>query len=209
MTKRTAVLSLAFAVLGTIAAIGQAAPAQFSADMVMHSPRGNNMNGKFFFGGTRTRTDMTMPDGGSMSTITNVPEKKVFIVMHQRRMYMEHDVNQAAMMGRGPRTPEIKEYDPNNPCSNMEGTTCKKVGAETVNGRNCEKWEFSKNGQLEETKWIDRKLRVPIKTVREDGTTYEFQNLKEEAQPDSVFEIPAGYQKMDMGNMMRGMGKQR
>jgi hypothetical protein len=175
--------------------------------MIMHSPRGDTQ-GKFFFTATKTRTDMQTP-GGSVSTITDVPGKKVLLVMHDRKMYMEHNVNQAGPMGRGPKPPEVKPFDHANPCANHEGTTCKKVGTETVNGRSCDKWEFTKDGKLDNTEWIDRKLHVIIKSVREDGSGFEFQNLKEGPQPESVFAIPAGYQRFDMGNMMRGMGKEQ
>ena len=39
------------------------------------------------------------------------------------------------------------------------------------------------------------------------STSFELQNIKEGSQPDSLFAIPSDYQKFDMGNMMRGMGR--
>jgi hypothetical protein len=188
-------------------ATAQVAPAEYSADMIMHSPRGDT-NGTFYFSANKTRMDMQTP-GGAVSTITDIPAKKVYMVMHERHMYMEHNVNQPGPMGRGPKPPEVKPFDPANPCANREGTTCKKVGSETVNGRNCDKWEFTKDGKLDDTEWIDRKLHIPIKSVRNDGSGFELQNLKEGPPPDGVFAIPSGYQKFDMGDMMRGMGKEQ
>jgi len=64
-----------------------------------------------------------------------------------------------------------------------------------------------KDGKLDETEWIDRKLHIAVKSVRTDGSGFEFQNIKEGLLPASTFDLPAGYQKFDMGNMMRGMGK--
>jgi hypothetical protein len=185
--------------------IAQLTAAQFSADMLVHTKQ-NDMKGKFFFTPTHTRMDMQIP-GGSVSNITDVTEKKFYMVMHDRHMYMEHDLSRPNPMARGPKPPEVKAFDPNNPCANQEGTTCKKVSTETVNGRTCDKWEFSRNGKLESTAWIDQKLHVPVKSVREDGTSFELQNIKEGPQPDSAFTIPTDYQKFDMGNMMRGMGR--
>ncbi len=202
MRKRHAVFLIPI-LLGVIA-IGQA-PSHFSANMLMHSQHGD-MNGKMFFAGNKVRMDMKTP-GGSMSSITDTAAKKNYMVMHDQQMYMENDLNKPSPMARGPRMPEVREFDPANPCANRPGITCKKVGPETVNGRACEKWEFSKDGKVSETNWIDKALRVPIKSVHEDGTSWEFQNLKEGAQPDSVFAIPAGYQKFDMGGMMRGPGR--
>ncbi len=182
------------------------APSHFSADMLMHSQHGD-MNGKLFFAGTRIRMDMQSP-GGSVSNITDITAKKHYMLMHERQMYMEYDLNRPSPMGRGPRTPEVREFDPANPCANRTDMTCKKVGSETVNGRACDKWEFSKDGKLAETNWIDKKLHVPVKSLHADGTSWELQNIKEGTQPDKTFEIPSGYQKLDMGNMMRGMGRE-
>lgn len=175
------------------------AQAQFSADMTIHNARGEDVKGKLYFGGKKMRTDMEMR-GHSMSNITDLEAKKGYTVMHEQKMYMEHDLNRPmGPMGRGPRMPDIKQYDGTNPCANQEGVTCKKTGTETVNGRTCDVWEFDKGGKKQSMTWIDQKLHVPVKTVNDDGTTFELSNIKEGPQPASEFEIPSGYQKMDMG----------
>ncbi len=188
-----------------VSAAAQVMPSPFSADMKMHAKGGDDMSGKFFFAGQKMRMDMDA-HGRTMSTITDLATKKSFVLMHDQKMYMEQNLNHP--MGRGPRMPEIKPYDPANPCANEPGVTCRKIGTEMVNGRSCEKWEFTKNGAKESTVWIDQKLHFPIKTVHEDGTSMELTNIKDGAPPASTFDIPAGYQKFDMGNMMRGMGRE-
>ncbi len=60
-----------------------------------------------------------------------------------------------------------------------------------------------KNGKVSNI-WIDQKLHFPIKTVSEDSS-WELSNIKEGEPSASLFEIPSGYQKMDMGSMMQGM----
>ncbi|MGE5111397.1 MAG: DUF4412 domain-containing protein [Acidobacteriaceae bacterium] len=202
MKKRLAVSVVPILLFG-LSAMAQVAPAQFSADLLMHSQRGD-MTGKMFFAGKKMRTDMETP-GGAMRNITDVEKKQVVMVMPERKMYMVVDLSHPSPMARGQRTPEIQQFDPANPCSNRPGMTCKKVGSETVNGRDCDKWEFSKNGQVTETEWIDKKLHIAVKSQHEDGSTWELKNIKEGPQPDSLFEIPAGYQKLDMGGMMGGI----
>lgn len=187
------------------AALAQA-PAQFSADMTVHTMRGEDLKGKLFFGDKKMRTDMDMRRG-SVSTITDLDAKKAYTLLHEQKMYMEHDLNRPmGPMGRGPRMPDIKEYNASNPCANQEGVTCKKTTTESVNGRTCDVWEFYKDGAKEQTTWIDQKLHIPVKTVHADGTSFELMNIKEGTQPASEFEIPSGYQKMDMGGMMGGFG---
>ena len=63
--------------------------------------------------------------------------------MHERKMYMEMKDGAQQRMGRMMRPADVKAFDPANPCAGEEGVTCKKVGEETVNGRDCEKWEFT------------------------------------------------------------------
>ena len=203
MRKRLAVSVILVMLLA--AAVMAQTPSHFSADMIMHSQHGD-MNAKMFFAGTKIRMDMQSP-GGAISNITDITAKKNYMLMHNSAMYMEHDLDKPYPMGRSPRTPVILEFDPANPCANRPEMTCKKIGSETVNGRDCEKWEFSKTGRLEETNWIDKKLHVPVKSVHADGTSWELQNLKEGAQTATLFEIPSGYQKFDMGGMMRGPGR--
>jgi hypothetical protein len=190
------VLALACAALPAQAQL--ATLPQFSADMTTKHG-GESTQGKIYFGSNKIRMDMNA-GGRDMQMITDILKKTSYMIMPQQRMYMEMSAT-GPMAGARGRTPDVKPVDPNNPCANQPGVTCKKVGTETVNGRACDKWEFTGDGK--HTAWIDQKLHIPVKTVSSDGATMELTNIKEGAQPASLFEIPAGYQKMDMGGMMR------
>jgi len=48
--------------------------------------------------------------------------------------------------------------------------------------------------------WLDPKLRFPVKWQGK-GDGGELRNIQEGSQPASLFEIPAGFTKMDMGDM--------
>lgn len=174
-------------------------PPQFSTDMTTKSPGGESTHGKMYFGGTRVRID-TNAGGREVQIINDLAKKTSYMIMPQQKMYME--MSATGPMGAHSRTPDVKPVDPNNPCANQEGVTCKKVGSETVNGRSCDKWEF-RGEHRKQTVWIDQKLHFPVKSVTSDGTIVEMTNIKEGAQPASLFQVPAGYQKMDMGGMMR------
>jgi hypothetical protein len=165
---------------------------QFSADMKM-GREGDFATGKMYWGGNRMRMDMTA-NGHDVSMIHDPPKKISYMIMPEQKMYMELSAN-SPMLGR---TPDIKLYDPSNPCAAEEGYTCKKVGAETVNGRSCDKWEFT-GSHGNRTVWIDQKLHFPLRTVSADGHTFDLTNVKEGSQPASLFEIPSGFTKLDMG----------
>jgi len=98
-----------------------------------------------------------------------------------------------------------KSPSPSNPCAGEEGTTCKNLGVEQVNGRTCDHWQITdKKGKVSNV-WIDQKLHFPIKAVSEDSTLT-LTNIKEGEQEASLFQILPGYTKMDMSSMMQ-MGR--
>lgn len=204
MNTRRFVLSFAAVAVLSISAAAQvwSGIPQFSADMKMSGGRGQEMTGKMYFGGQRMRYEMNA-GGRDVISIHDAKTQTSYMIMPQQKMYMEMNANGMGRMGRGPRMPDAKAFDPNNPCANETGTTCKKVGTETVNGRSCDKWEFTgQNGTR--TVWLDQKLHFPIKMVGAQGDNFELTNVQEGSQPASLFEVPAGYTKMDMGGMMMG-----
>jgi hypothetical protein len=180
----------------------------FSADMQVTSTRGaaaaHEMTGKIYIDREHMRMDMAGGQRGGAIIITNFVTKTSDTLMPQQHMYMEFNADQMQAHRPG-MAPNIKPLpDPNNPCANQEGMTCKNLGVEQVNGRSCDHWQITdKNGKVTNV-WIDQKIHFPIKTVSEDSTM-ELTNIKEGEPAASLFEIPPGYQKMDMGSMMQGM----
>jgi hypothetical protein len=51
--------------------------------------------------------------------------------------------------------------------------------------------------------WLDTKLKLLVKMVDADGGVMEFRNIHEAALAGNLFEVPAGYQKLDLGGMNR------
>ncbi|MGA3212572.1 MAG: DUF4412 domain-containing protein [Terriglobales bacterium] len=203
MRRQALCISLLSIVLAAAAAAQL--PSQFAADFKFASPKGGAGSGKMFFGGEKYRMEMNMM-GHDMIMIADMKKKVVDMVMVEQHMYMENSTE-----GSGPRRgPDWHAYDASNPCANQPEMTCKKVGEETVNGFSCDKWQFTSTGKgagKDRTVWIDQKTHIPVKSVDADGGTFEMTSIKEGAQNPSLFEVPAGYTKMDMGNMMQNMGK--
>lgn len=204
---RLAVCILAF--LAVPAAFAYQMPQPFSADMSTTSANGNmNMKGKVFFSLPKFRMDMTDtgqrqagPFGGKMSMIVDGDAKMAYMLMTEQQMYMEFPTDANNPMAQ--RTPKWQNFK-GDPCTfnKDQSATCKKLGTETVNGRSCDKWEVTEKSGKTETLWIDQKLHFPIKTTDGQITT-EFTNIKEGAQDASLFKVPAGYRKFDMGSMQR------
>jgi hypothetical protein len=206
---RTAVLVTIVAALCTVATWAQMPNVpSFAADMKMTPSKGETITGKMYFGSKHMRMEMNAR-GQNMIMINDYSDMnsvKVMMLMPAQHMYMEFDANAAAAMAGRQRTPQVHLYDPTNPCASEAGTTCKNMGTETVNGYACDKWQFT--GKTTSTVWISQKLHFPIKVVNSDGTVMEFSNISEAAQDPSLFTVPSGYQKMDMGAMMGGRKQQ-
>jgi len=176
--------------------------------MTIKSHGGHDMNGKVYFNGSKMRMDMT-GGGHNMAMIHDMPGKVSYMLMPEQKMYMEMRAGQN-MMQRGPKMPDLKSYDPEHPCASEPDMICEKAGSETVNGRSTDKWIFKhKNNSEMTTAWVDKKLHFPVKTMGSDGSEMDLTNIQEGKPSASLFEIPAGYRKFDMGAMMGGAAPQQ
>lgn len=182
-----------------IAVSGNAA--EFSADMIQKSPMGNT-NGKVFVKGENLRQEMNM-GGQNQIMIFQKDKGVVWILMPGQKMYME----MAAGGEQSMAPPTLEE---------MEKMGDKKyLGEEKVNGYKCKKFSYTSNDPSvgTTTMWISKKLNFPIKTEMEGSSgpmSMEYKNIQEKKLPESLFKIPAGYQKMSMPSMpnIPGMPKQ-
>lgn len=199
MKRTLSVLALLVLALPLAAQMG-AHPQPFSADMNVKTSRGNDITGKYYFGGQKFRTDMNM-QGRNVYTIIDPQSQTTEMVMPDQKMYME-----MKGAGRGPAAQamsDIRAYDPSDPCKSFADHTCKKVGSDSVDGRPCDKWEITDKSGETATACIDKKLMFPIRMESKDATI-EFTHVKEGMPDASLFTVPSDYRKMDMGGMMGG-----
>lgn len=175
----------------------------FSADMAMNMKNGKAMNGKVYVGGGKMRQEFNA-EGHEVIQIIDPQRKVTDMLMPQQKMYMEMAYGQMMQQHRGPKMPDLKSFDPHNPCAQSEDMTCEQAGTETVNGRTTEKWLFKnkKTGDIN-TVWIDKKIMYAVRMQSKD-MQMDLTNIKEGMPDASLFQIPPGYRKLDMGGMMRG-----
>jgi hypothetical protein len=190
-------IACAVALLTTMAL----AQTEFSADIIGKS---NNAD-KMYFGKDKIRFESANSQSrGAGAFIMDLNTGKSLVLMNEQHMYME--MPGEAMENRG-MFRFFQSGDVENACADWlklaanKGGTCHKVGSDTVNGRKTVKYEGTNAKGEHSTVWLDSKLRFPVKWEGKDGTGGELQNIKEGPQPASLFEPPAGFTKMDMGNM--------
>ena len=181
---------------------------QFSADMVDLRPEGRPNKTKIYVNNDKMRLESQSAEGGEgVVMIWDEANKTRYMLMPSRRMYMDYSPMMASKM---PMYMFWHPSDINNACPEWQKMmeqmkkdrwgTCRKVGSDTVNGRSAVKYEGTNSEGKSGEVWIDSKLHWLSKVQGQDGGM-ELRNIQESSQPNSLFEVPAGYQKFDMGKM--------
>lgn len=189
--------------------IGHLALAQeFSADVV--NTKDNGELKKVYAGKNKVRFEVEGRNTGMgpAAVIVDEEQNKYIVVMPERRMYMDPPL----MMVKPLITQFWRVDDVNDACPQWKKTaeqagtyknwgSCTKIGSDTLNGRSTVKYEGVSNKGQKSYVWVDTKLHCVVKT--DEGGGIELRNIREGSQPASLFEVPAGYTKFDMGGMMR------
>jgi len=175
----------------------------FTADLQISTtnPQANfqDITGKVYAGNGHVR--MNMESGGhATALITDFATKTTDVLLIDQKMYLEHKVDALRGNKSDMMTDSMKPYDPANPCANEPDVTCKKIGVEQVSGRTCDHWEVIDKKDRVTNLWIDQQLHLPIKLVTKDATML-LSDIQEGEPDPSLFTIPAGYHKLDLGSM--------
>lgn len=204
-------LLVAACFLLTLPILANVALAQdFSADVVSRDSDSSGMK-KVYVTRNKARFELQgdNPQMGPSAIVFDDTKHSYTIIMAERHMYMDAPMTITKRL----LTHFWRVDDPNDACPEWKKTaeeagsdkdwgSCTKIGSDTLNGRDTVKYEgVSKKGEKSHI-WVDSKLRCVVKTDEGAGG-FELRNIREGSQPASLFEIPSGYTKFDMGSMMR------
>lgn len=192
----------------TLLSGGAALAQEFSADLINLAHADDPNHGTIYVSKDKMRFEGMRPAGhanmGAM--VVDLAQHKTYVLMPERKMYVETDAAGAGpqrnmqFFSIGSSADACSEWQK---LTNRAEGTCKKVGAESLNGRNTTRYQVtSADGKVTDL-WIDPSLHFPIKAKGSDSTGMELRNIKEGSQPASLFAIPADYQKLDMGGMIK------
>jgi hypothetical protein len=179
LKKFFVLISSVFLFTGTVFAI------EFSADTVM-TAGDVKTTGKIYCRKDKYRIDMKTPE--EMITVIRMDKRVIWNIMPREKMYMEM-----------PFSPESKPMVGEK----VEGEIERKhVGSETIDGHPTKKYLVTyRSGNMREQiyQWLATDINFPVKVSAKDSSwVQEFKNIKMGSQPDSLFEIPVGYKKMQM-----------
>lgn len=181
------------------------AQTEFSAEIVDTMKPDNSSHPKIYFAKDKMRIESAGNNARGMRgvVVLNFTTQTSTVLMEQQHMYMERPIQTA---GQQITFNFFKTGDAEAACADWlsqarnKGGSCHKIGTDTVNGRSTVKYEGTSASGEGNTFWIDPKLRFPVKWAGKNNAG-ELRNIQEGSQPSSLFEVPAGYTKFDMGNM--------
>jgi hypothetical protein len=120
-------------------------------------------------------------------------QKLVWTIFPKQQVYMER----AGLAVEWPPLPE----DENSPCR-QKPFRCQKMGQKTVQERVTQHWSITVLGEKGERPyaqlWVDPRLNVAIRESYADGLSVEMHHIREVPQPTHLFELPAGFIKVDL-----------
>jgi hypothetical protein len=169
----------------------------FTADMVVTSAKqsGQTLHGKMYAGNEAMRMDLSMEPGMETSTIVRFDKKVVWMLVPGEQRYMEMPIaTRPGMMTALHNTSAKYELQD--------------LGAEKAGSYPCEKYRVHWTDNAQKGSgyvWVASSGDVKGFIVRAEdeksGATNEYHNIRPGEPPASLFELPAGYEKMDMPAM--------
>jgi hypothetical protein len=189
--------------IGTVLLSGRGAGAQllpkpFSADQVK-TTQGKTETAKVYVTQSAMRAE-GVQDGRNYISIMRFDRKVLWSLMPDEKMYFEMPIPAGAQAAAG-----MKEF--------MKGVQVKResLGSEKVGGFDCDKTRMTVTlqGTTSTTiQWTAKDLGgFVVKELDETtGDITEYKNIRPGPQDPSLFELPAGYKKMDMGGMAGQQG---
>lgn len=185
--------------LSGAAVAGERLNVEYSADQVIEA-EDSAMKATIYCTPTKERREMSQ-GGTSMTMITRHDKKVIWNLMPEDKMYME------MAMKASPDKTDLSAYQ-------IEQTP---MGQEMLNGQSMNKSKivmtYSSGSKMGGFMWTTKdgilaKIdAIAIEKGSKDRFKMEQTNIKVGKQPAELFEIPKGFEKMDMGGMgmLKGM----
>lgn len=159
----------------------------FRGDAAIHGASAGmpELSGKLYLRGTRVRLDW-----GQFADVFDIQQRKGCRIIPSAHAYQE--------LGSKDLSTYLPEMTNGSLCPHAQvPSACKVLGKENVDGRTATKWDVYNPKGFHVYFWTDDALEITLRMAMGDATNYEVKNLVPARVPDSVFELPAGYEKLD------------
>ncbi len=147
---------------------------QFSAEAVQEAPGQPPQTARMFVGDGAVRTEYTR-DGEPVAEIAYRDSGRRLLLLPRKGAYREYV----------PEMPPPPKQTTLDPCAGLtaKSVECKRLGEETVKGRDTVKWEIvtqRDHTTLRSLHWVDKERGIPIREFLPDGTVLELEKLGDE-----------------------------
>lgn len=183
--------------LGVLAGPVAAPAQQFSADIVVQRNAAAKPAGRLHVLDGKVRIETPEVADGFFLVDTKKPT--AYFVRPASRIYM--DARQSSELTR-----LFVPLDPDEPCRQWQAMAqlaglagqgawhCERTGEEQIDGRKADVFH-AVTGSRDLFGWIDRTLRFPLRIKTEDGAIIALEQIKDEPQAASLFEVPSNFRK--------------
>jgi hypothetical protein len=152
------------------------------ATMDVRAATGNRLVGKLYLSNGRLRIDW-----GVFAEIFDLNKRTGWRIFDSSKIYMD-----LADKDLSTYAPEMTN---GSLCPHTQvPSACKFVGKEEMNGRAADKWDVWNPRGFHVYYWTDDKLAITLR-CEIGATTYEVKNLRSAPFRDTMFELPAGYER--------------
>ncbi len=153
---------------------------------------GANMSssGTQYIQGSNIRMDMNAQGTGQVTMLYNADTQESWMI----------NVNENTAMKLGSYDAETESVNPLEPMTEYPQDMYNIVGQETIDGKKCAVIEMTDDNDYTKM-WVWEQYGFPLKmemTVEGNQINYEYKNVSFDTIPDSMFEVPAGVQIIDM-----------
>ena len=143
------------------------------------------MSGKLYLRGKHLRVDW-----GKIADVFDVRQRKGLRIIPSADAYQE--------LGDKDLSTYAPQMTNGSLCPHAEvPSACKLLGTEVIDGRIAKKWDVYNPKGFHVYYWTDQQLEITLRMNFADHTTYDVKNLRASPVVGSMFELPAGYQKME------------
>jgi outer membrane lipoprotein-sorting protein len=166
----------------------------FSAWRVMTAADAPVMEGPYYYAPGKHRSEMTL-EGQTFTAIIREDREVLWTLMPQQNMYLEVSF-------------DAREFGNGGAFEGSEILESRELGSEEVNGQRTTKYEVTVRDPSGETAsgtlWATRDM-IPVKMDMVvdggDHVVLELRDIEVGSQPDSLFEVPAGYTALSLGSL--------
>ena len=158
-------------------------------DMVITSPGNPSVTSKQWVKGNNMRTEITA-EGQKMITIMNGDKQEMYMYFPEQNMAMKMDFSEAPESAVEEAV-SIEDYNPTV------------IGTETIDGKLCTVVEYvAPEGSAKMWLWQKHGFPVRMEMTAPEGTSrIDWKNIEFDDISDDKFELPAGVEIMDLGDL--------